>query len=157
MSPPLDDAVQSSIANVALDDIDVSDPRLYQDDTWYPYFARLRREAPVHYCRSEPYGPYWSVTKYKDIMQGGDQPPNLFFGLGARRHRGRGSAQGHGPPELYPMDPPNHDEQRIVVSPAVSPGNLANMEGLIRERTARVLEACRAARRSTGSIACRSS
>ncbi len=38
------------------------------------------------------------------------------------------------------MDPPKHDEQRLVVSPVVAPGNLANMEGLIRERTARVLD-----------------
>ena len=29
--------------NVALDDMDVSDPKLCQDDTWYPYFARLPR------------------------------------------------------------------------------------------------------------------
>src|ERR1700747_2502814 len=38
------------------------------------------------------------------------------------------------------MDPPKHDEQRKVVSPAVAPGNLTNLEGLIRERTARVLD-----------------
>jgi len=30
--------------------IDVSDPRLYQDDTWRPSFARLRRDDAVHYC-----------------------------------------------------------------------------------------------------------
>ena len=34
-----------------------------------PYFDRLRREDPVHYCRESRYGPYWAVTKYKDIMQ----------------------------------------------------------------------------------------
>jgi cytochrome P450 len=38
------------------------------------------------------------------------------------------------------MDPPKHDEQRKVVQPIVAPGNLANMEGLIRERTRRVLD-----------------
>jgi cytochrome P450 len=38
------------------------------------------------------------------------------------------------------MDPPKHDEQRLSVSPAVSPGNLANMERLIRERTGQVLD-----------------
>jgi hypothetical protein len=31
-----------------LDSIDVSDPAIYQQDTWQPLFARLRREAPVH-------------------------------------------------------------------------------------------------------------
>ncbi len=135
---------------VALDDIDVSDPKLYQDDLWYPYFARLRREAPVHYCRESLYGPYWSLSKYKDIMQveinhqvfssaselGGiaveDQPKDMDR------------------PSFIRMDPPRHDQQRMVVSPVVAPGNLANMEGVIRERTA-------AARFSTGSTLCRSS
>ena len=33
-----------------LDAVDVSDPAIYQNDTWQPLFARLRREDPVHYC-----------------------------------------------------------------------------------------------------------
>src|SRR3546814_7707392 len=32
------------------------------------YFARLRKEAPVHYCRESYVGPYWSITKFDDIM-----------------------------------------------------------------------------------------
>src|SRR5215467_7367706 len=51
-----------------LESIDVSDPRLYQDDTWRPLFAKLRRDDPVHYCEDSAYGPYWSVTRYDDIM-----------------------------------------------------------------------------------------
>ena len=38
-------------------------------------------------------------------------------------------------PSFIRMDPPRHDDQRKVVSPIVAPGNLANMEPLIRERT----------------------
>ena len=52
-----------------LDTLDVSDPQLYFTDTWYPYFERLRLEDPVHYTPDSPYGPYWAVTKYKDIMK----------------------------------------------------------------------------------------
>src|ERR1700759_338871 len=48
--------------------IDVSDPRLYQEDSWRPLFAQLRRDDPVHYCEASPYGPYWSVTRYDDIF-----------------------------------------------------------------------------------------
>src|SRR5437764_8068856 len=141
MTPPPAAPADIDVGNLALDDFDVSDPKLYQDDIWYPYFARLRREAPVHYCRQSLYGPYWSVTKYKDIMQvevnhqvfssaselGGiaveDQPKDMDR------------------PSFIRMDPPKHDEQRLAVSPVVAPGNLANMEGVIRERTARVLDA----------------
>ena len=36
---------------IPLDQIDVSDPKLYQQDVWQHYFRRLRRDAPVHYCR----------------------------------------------------------------------------------------------------------
>jgi cytochrome P450 len=38
------------------------------------------------------------------------------------------------------MDPPEHDVQRKVVAPIVGPGNLAQMEGLIRERAAAILD-----------------
>ena len=41
---------------------------LYQDDTWRPLFAQLRRDDPVHYCEASPFGPYWSVTRYDDIF-----------------------------------------------------------------------------------------
>jgi cytochrome P450 len=51
-----------------LDKIDVSVPELYQDDIYQPYFERLRREDPVHFCEDSAFGPYWSVTRYKDIM-----------------------------------------------------------------------------------------
>jgi cytochrome P450 len=121
-----------------LEDFDVSDPALYQSDLWYPYFERLRREAPVHYCRGSLYGPYWSVSKYKDVMtvevnhqiysneSGGiqieDQPKDMQR------------------PSFIRMDPPKHDEQRKVASPIVAPGNLMNMEGLIRQRTCQVLD-----------------
>jgi hypothetical protein len=34
--------------------IDVSDPHLYQDDTWRPLFEQLRRDDPVHLRNSPP-------------------------------------------------------------------------------------------------------
>ena len=43
-------------------------PRLFQTDTLWPWFERLRKEAPVHYCTNAPIEPYWSVTRYHDIM-----------------------------------------------------------------------------------------
>jgi len=134
MSPPLDDA------GTALDAIDVSDPQIYQDDTWRPYFDRLRREDPVHYVRDSRYGPYWAVTKYKDIMQVevNHQVYSSSSGLGGIQIEDQPKDMAR--PSFIRMDPPKRDDQRKVVSPVVAPGNLANMEGLIRERTIRVLE-----------------
>jgi cytochrome P450 len=131
---------RSEVDTLPLEQINVADPQLYQEDRWGPYFARLRREAPVHYCPVSAYGPYWSVTKFKDIMTveinheiyssaaevGGiqveDQPREMDR------------------PSFIRMDPPKHTSQRRVVAPIVATPNLANMEGTIRERTARVLD-----------------
>jgi hypothetical protein len=38
-----------------LEKFDVSDPGLYQSDSWYPYFERLRREDPIHFVSDSPY------------------------------------------------------------------------------------------------------
>ena len=51
-----------------LEQIDVSDGRIYQQDAWRPYFARLREEAPVHYCADSAFGPFWSITRFEDIV-----------------------------------------------------------------------------------------
>jgi cytochrome P450 len=136
---PLDEAASSAgdVWTMPLTRIDVSDPRLYQEGIYDPYFARLRREDPIHYCAESPYGPYWSVTKYKDIMQ---------VEINHQVYSSDGAIAILDPPKglerqsFIAMDPPKHDEQRVVISPAVAPGNLTNMENLIRERTAGVLD-----------------
>ena len=48
--------------------INVSDPELFENDTYHPLFRRLRAEDPVHYFESEEYGPFWSITKYDEIV-----------------------------------------------------------------------------------------
>src|SRR5258707_14574831 len=60
--------------SLPLSEIDVSDPKLYQNDVYYPYFERLRRDDPVHYRKDGMYGSFWSVTKFKDIMAGVKHP-----------------------------------------------------------------------------------
>lgn len=51
-----------------LADFHVGAPELFRTDTLWPYFERLRKEEPVHYCTTSPVGEYWSVTKFNDIM-----------------------------------------------------------------------------------------
>ncbi|HYZ22398.1 MAG TPA: cytochrome P450 [Rhodopila sp.] len=123
-----------------LDQIDVSDPRLYQQDCYFPYFERLRREDPVHYRKDGMYGSFWSVTKFKDIMHV-ETHPEIFSSeakLGGITITDRPMEYRRS--SFISMDPPRHDEQRKVVSPIVAPANLNNMSGIIRERTARVLD-----------------
>jgi len=125
---------------IPLNKIDVSQPRLYQDDTWYPFFERLRREDPVHWCENGMYGSYWSVTKYKDIMQVDTSQKiyssdALMGGIALRD-----TPMDYRRPSFISMDQPKHDEQRKVVSPVVAPMNLQRLSGTIRERTQRVLD-----------------
>lgn len=140
MNAPVHIDAQSDADAVPLAEIDVSNPHLYQDDTWRPFFARLRREDPVHWCENGVYGAYWSVTCYRDIMavdtnhqafssdalMGGIVLRDLPVDL--RR------------PSFISMDPPRHDEQRKIVAPIVAPANLAKLSGTIRERAGRILD-----------------
>jgi cytochrome P450 len=120
--------------------IDVSNPHLYQDDTWRPYFERLRREDPVHWCQNGLYGSFWSVTRYRDIMQV-DTDHNAFssdamMGGIVLRDVPPDSRR----PSFISMDPPKHDQQRKIVAPIVAPMNLANLAGTIRQRAGLILD-----------------
>lgn len=126
---------------IPLDEIDVSQPILLQQDRWQPFFERLRAEDPIHYCKESLFGPYWSITKFNDIMEV-EKDPALFSsdrditifdtddGDNDRRET----------PMFIAMDPPKHDEQRKVVQPVVAPRNLAQLEPLIRERVVEILD-----------------
>ncbi len=127
--------------SVPLEDIDVSDISLWQTDSHWPYFERLRREDPVHYCRNSAFGPYWSVTRYADIMAV-DVNHEVFSSEAALGGIAILDARDDlRLPMFIAMDPPRHDEQRKVVSPIVAPANLAKLEGLIRLRAGRILDA----------------
>ncbi|HAC59751.1 cytochrome P450 [Parvibaculum sp.] len=136
----------SGATSLPIDRIDVSRPELYEHNAEGEYFRRLRREDPVHYCAESAYGPYWSITKYKDIMAV-DTNHQVFSseaGLGGiiiedgiQKSSSEGAID---LPNFIAMDPPRHDEQRKAVSPIVAPANLAKLEGTIRERVGRVLD-----------------
>jgi cytochrome P450 len=49
--------------------LDVSRSELWESNSQGPLFARLRAEAPVHYCPESAFGAYWSVTRYADIEE----------------------------------------------------------------------------------------
>jgi cytochrome P450 len=136
----LDAAARQRAFSIPLDQIDPSNPELFADDTVGHYFERLRRDDPVHRSRSPLFGEYWSVTKYQDIMTV-DTSHQVYSSDWTHGGITIGDRpMGERLQMFIAMDPPRHDEQRKAVSPIVAPGNLANMEGLIRERTRRVLD-----------------
>jgi len=126
--------------SIPIDKIDVSNPHLYQDDTWRPYFERLRHEDPVHWCEGGMYGSYWSVTRYRDIMA--VDTNHIAFSSDALMGGIvlRDVPMDFRRPSFISMDPPKHDEQRKIVSPIVAPINLQNLSGTIRQRAGRILD-----------------
>jgi cytochrome P450 len=123
--------------DLALEDIDIAQRSLWIEDKKMAFFERLRDEAPVHFCKDSEFGPYWSVTRYKDIMEVdgnwqdfSSEPaitivePEEDFPL----------------PMFIAMDPPVHDDQRKTVQGSVAPANLKLMEETIRARTQKVLD-----------------
>jgi len=119
---------------------DVGDPCLYRDDTWRAAFDRLRRDDPVHRHEASPYGPYWSVTRYADIMKVELDHATYSSASELGGIQIADQPKGQELPNFIRMDPPRHTAQRKTVAPIVAPSNLANMEGLIRQRTAGVLD-----------------
>ena len=131
-------AAHESLAQ-PLGSIDVSDPSLYEQDTWRPLFARLRREAPVHYCAASPYGPYWSVTRYNDIMTVELDHVTYSSQLGGIQLEDQPADMKRA--SFIRMDPPRHTAQRETVAPVAAPNNLTSYEVAIRDRTRAVLDA----------------
>lgn len=130
-------AAREAAYSTPLDKINVADPKLFQSDSMWPYFERLRKDAPVHYCTEHEEGPYWSVTKYNDIMavdtnhQVFSSEPTIVL---------PDQDEDFQLPMFIAMDPPKHDEQRKVVSPIVAGPNLAKLEPIIRERAGKILD-----------------
>jgi cytochrome P450 len=121
----------------SLDALDVSHPSIYRDDRWRPLFSRLRAEDPVHYCPTSRTGPYWAITRYEDIIRVDTDPISFSssYTRGGVTLDDRTSSQ-----SFMQMDAPVHTAKRKKVTPIVAPNNLAQMESLIRERAARVLD-----------------
>jgi cytochrome P450 len=124
--------------SIPLERIDVADAELFETDTLWGYFERLRKEDPVHYCAESEFGPYWSVTKFDDIVYVEKNPeifsseptiviadPNPDFPLAAG---------------FITMDGPRHLAHRQTVQPVASPRNLRRLEPLIRERVIEILD-----------------
>ena len=141
---PAQDAIQQAARERAysmpLDAFDPGDPELFKTDTFWPYFDRLRQEEPVHYCKGGVFGPYWSVTKYNDIMD--IETNHAVFSSAASLG---GITIRDAPPDLrresfIAMDQPRHGAQRKTVAPMFTPTHLDQLAINIRKRSAECLD-----------------
>ena len=131
------DLATADPSQVPLDKFDVSQPGIFQNNTLWGYFKRLREEDPIHYCPQSMFGPYWSITKFNDIMAI-DKDHKRFSSEAGITLPDRQSD--FTTPNFISMDPPKHDVQRKAVTGVVAPMNLAKLEPIIRERAAKILD-----------------
>ena len=115
------------------------DPAVLADP--YPLYARLRREAPVHW---DPYLHAWVVTRYEDVI-------TVLRQFSAARTPKPEQLAAIGLGELSPvaavlvrqmlfLDPPAHTRIRALAAQAFTPGRVAAMRAHIRDIVARLLE-----------------
>jgi|AP95_1055475.scaffolds.fasta_scaffold00207_8 cytochrome P450 len=134
--------VNSDVNKVPLEEIDVSRPELYLNDTWQPWFERLRKEAPVHYLADSVTGPFWSVSSH-EMIKAVDSNHQVFssekggIAIVDPYVAEEGQIQTQ---SFITLDAPNHMPQRKAVAPTVAPNNLVELEPIIRERAIDILE-----------------
>jgi len=124
----------------------------FQGDTVYPVFERLRREEPVHFTAESEFGPYWSITRWEDIMvvDTNHEAFSSADGIGLPNRKAleeqekvfaeMGRAPRRGGAGFITMDEPEHSVHRKAVSPTVAPANIANMAPVVRERAGQILD-----------------
>jgi cytochrome P450 len=109
---PYQEAARERAYSIPLDDIDVGHPELFRTDSFWPYFDRLRKEAPVHFSSAASLG---GIT-IRDVA------PDL------RRE------------SFIAMDQPRHSAQRKTVAPMFTPTHLDQLAINIRKRSAECLD-----------------
>lgn len=125
--------------------IDLGDLELWEHGPPHEIFARLRREAPVHWSplasRPDEAG-FWSITRAADVRQismdwqsfSSERGGVLVldnFGLPLELQR----------QQMISMDPPRHDRVKAIFQKAFTPRRIAEHETMIRQIVGAALDA----------------
>ena len=127
-----------------LDSIDLAAPTVWDDGPPYELFARMQREAPVHFSpqnNAPGEGGFWSITRFDDI-RAISRDHKTF----SSERRGVFNVDDMGVPldlqrlQLISMDPPRHDRLKALVVKAFTPERVAAHENAINKIISRVLD-----------------
>ena len=125
------------MSKIDIADINPANPNNFYNDKHEEIFSFLRQNEPVHYCERSEFGPYWSITKYADILTIESQPE--FFS----------SAQGFSIIDVpmmsearsfLAMDPPEHRIIRQSVTPMASLESLKSLDLFISDLVSATLD-----------------
>ena len=151
------DAAKGDAYALPLDKINPGKVERFQDDTLWPYFERLRSEDPVNFTPESEFGPYWSITRWDDILavdtnhEAFTSTEGIGLGslaqqeemekvMGGRSAEMQREAAKRGDGSFIGLDEPHHGPKRKAVSPTLAPANIINMSPLVRERAGQILD-----------------
>ncbi len=141
-----------------LEELNPGNADRFQSGAIWPVFERLRAEDPVHFTPDSEFGPYWSITKWDDIMAV-DTNHEVFSSVGGivlgnlkaaaerlklpgertKEEQIEAARRGEGA-SFIGLDEPHHSPKRKAVSPTLAPANIALMAPLVRERAGQILD-----------------
>ncbi len=146
-APVMDTAVMPWVVNEAPHPWDVSVAEIYSEDRWQEVFKEMRATAPINKIVGSEFGDYWSITTLKAI-QHVEALPDIYSSsfevggitLSPMNEEMLGEDERIVMPMFIAMDRPKHTEERRVVAPAFTPGEMERMGEDIRRRTGEVLD-----------------
>ncbi len=145
----------SVIADQDLTQVDLGDLDLWTDGPPHDLFARLRREAPVHWSPLAEYpdeAGFWSLTRADDLRR-----VSLDWQTFSSYVGGIMVLDDFGIPlegqqqQMISMDPPRHDRIKALFQRGFTPRRIAEHEERIRGIVNRSSTGSRARRRSSSS------
>ena len=139
IAPQADPFAGPEFAGSKPDPLDVSRAELYRDDAWHEPFRTLRANAPVHRVATSDFGPYWSVSTYREIVEVESLPDVYSSEVGGITIVDM-MPDSVKLPMFIARDRPVHTGQRRTVAPAFTPSAMAGMADDIRRRTDEVLD-----------------
>tara|TARA_R110000787_G_scaffold138484_1_gene252122 strand:+ start:22053 stop:23303 length:1251 start_codon:yes stop_codon:yes gene_type:complete len=112
--------------------LDVSSPERFQRNEHPALFRALRRDYPVHYCPESPYGPYWSVSRYEDVLA--VERDHAVYSSENNIIIGDVPAEFDVTRAFATSDPPRHTQERRAVLPAFTRKRLEALEEGVRDK-----------------------
>jgi len=127
-----------------LDSVDLADPTVWDDGPPYDLFARMQREAPVHFSAQHNLpdeGGFWSITRFDDV-RAVSRDHRTF----SSERRGIFHMDDVGVPldmqrlQLISMDPPRHDRLKALVIKEFTPEAVGTHKEHVKQIINRTLD-----------------
>lgn len=131
------DRLQSALLHGPVDALDPSNPDFVVYGLQQALFERLRRECPIHHFQSSVYGAFWSITKFKHIVEI-EENPSLFSSEQGFMLSDIGSDE-MGSGSFMSQDPPRNLAVRRLILPMASADNLRSLHDAVSEIVSQII------------------